>query len=243
VATFPGLTEDITVRKRAEAAMQSANRRLSTDLLRSQDYERRRIARELHDSTTQLLVALSLNLSRLRDLEEDTTKRRLVLEAIGLAGQCSQEIRTLSYLLHPPLLEEFGLASALQTYAEGFQRRTGIQLALSISPGLARLPRDVEMTIFRIVQEGLGNIHRHSGSPSARIALERNSQGVCLTLVDHGRGLPAALSKKDRRSVPMGVGILGMRERAELLGGRLQITSSRGGTTVTVILPLEEADE
>jgi PAS domain S-box-containing protein len=241
------MTEDITQRRLAEEAMHAANhrlRQLSTDLLHSQDAERRRIGRDLHDSTAQLLAGLSMTLSRVRDLHaEPDPGRALVLEAIELTGQCLREIRTLSHLLHPPLLEDLGLASALQTYAEGFRQRTGLQLEVRIAPGLGRLAHDLEITIFRIVQEGLGNIYRHSGSPSAMITLEGNSGEVCLTLVDRGRGLAAAPSKRKGRWFPLGVGIPGMRERAELLGGRLEISSNGEGSTVTVILPVRQANE
>ncbi len=239
-------SEDITSKKRAEEAMRNANRQLhqlSSELLRSQDYERRWIARELHDSTAQLLAGLNMNLCGLRDLEpNESANRELLTDSIDLASKCSREIRTLSYLLHPPLLEDMGLASALETYAEEFRRRAGIEVEVRISPDFGRLTRDVEATIFRIIQEGLANIYKHSGSPIAVIKLERSYDQVLMELLDRGCGLPQVLSRGDRR-VGLGVGILGMRERAELLGGRLDLTSRSGGTKVTLTLPLRDSDE
>jgi PAS domain S-box-containing protein len=238
---------DITERKQAEESLQKANRQLhqlSSDLLRSQDYERRRIARELHDSTAQLLAALSINLSRLRDSELEPDRRRQALsESIDLAAACSAEIRTVTYLLHPPLLDEVGLAEALQSYAQGFNQRTGIQIEIRIPPDFGRLSSEMETTLFRIVQEGLANVHRHSGSPLALILLERDPREVRLVLQDRGRGFPEALNPQRKGFVRFGVGIMGMRERAEQLGGRLELSSNDAGTTLTVILPLVHSHE
>jgi PAS domain S-box-containing protein len=238
---------DITERKRIEESLQKANRQLhqlSSDLLRSQDYERRRIARELHDSTAQLLAALSINLSRLRDSELEPDRRRQVLsESIDLAAACSAEIRTVTYLLHPPLLDEVGLAEALQSYAQGFNQRTGIEVEIRIPPDFGRLSSEMETTLFRIVQEGLANVHKHSGSPLVLILLERDPLEVRLVLQDRGRGLPEALHPRPKGFVRFGVGIMGMRERAEQLGGRLELSSNDAGTTLTVILPLVHSHE
>ena len=238
---------DITERKQAEESLQKANRQLhqlSSDLLRSQDYERRRIARELHDSTAQLLAALKINLSRLRDSELEPDRRRQVLsESVDLAAACSAEIRTVTYLLHPPLLDQVGLAEALQSYAQGFNQRTGIQVEIRIPLDFGRLSSEMETTLFRIVQEGLANVHRHSGSPSAVVWLERDSQEVRLVLQDRGRGLPEALHPQPKGFVRFGVGIMGMRERAEQLGGQLELSSNDAGTTLTVTLPLVHSHE
>ncbi|HEV3196615.1 MAG TPA: PAS domain S-box protein [Bryobacteraceae bacterium] len=210
-------------------------RLISKILHRPEEEERRRIARDLHDGTGQLLTGLVMTLTRLQTSRLEADQReRLLADALDLACQCSREVRTLSYLLHPPLLNEFGLAIALQTYAEGFSHRTGIELKLRIPPDLGRLPREVELTIFRIVQEGLANIHKHSGSPLALVTLERSPRQIVLELMDWGRGLAVR---------PAGVGLVGMRERAQLLGGRFQINSSREGTRITAILPLSESDD
>jgi len=232
---------DITERKRAGEAIQAANRQLrqlSLDLLRSQDYERRRIARELHDSTAQLLAAIRLDLNRLRATGLSPRQMTLIEEALDLTGQCSREIRTVSYLLHPPLLDEVGLGSALQSYVEDFRERTGIQIDLKIPSDFGRLGQDVEATLFRIVQEGLANVHKHSGSGMALIQLDRCPGEVRLVLEDRGRGLPADLTGRDRGFVRFGVGIPGMRQRAEQLGGKLDIASGDVGVRLTVTLPV-----
>ena len=242
-----GAMLDVTDLKRAEASLREANQRLhqlSRDLLRAQDYERRRIARELHDSTAQLLAALSINLSRLREpgLEPDR-QRQVLAEAGELAAACSAEIRTVTCLLHPPLLEEVGLASALQSYAQGFNQRTGIQVEIKIPPDFGRLSSELEETLFRIVQEGLSNVQKHSGSQLAVVLLERDPQEVRLVLQDRGRGFPQALCGQTKGFVRFGIGIIGMRERAEQLGGRVELTSNDNGARLSVTLPLVHSNE
>jgi PAS domain S-box-containing protein len=242
IAGVVATARDITERKRAAEELSSANhqlRQLSMDLLRSQDYERRRIARELHDSTAQLLAALRMNLIRTRDSKlEPKRKGELLTEAIDLTTACSREIRTVSYLLHPPLLEEVGLLGAVQSYSEGFQQRTGIQIELNCPSEFGRIEGTLEIALFRILQEGLANIHRHSGSPRAEILLEQDATTVRLELRDWGRGLSTPASGPERGAVQFGVGILGMRERTEQLGGRLEIAGADIGTRLTVSLPL-----
>ena len=210
-------------------------RLISKTLRRPEEQERRRIGRELHDSTGQLLTGLVMTLTRLQSPRSQPPDRdRLLAQALALARQCSREVRTLSYLLHPPLLEECGLAAALHTYAEGFRLRTGIELKLSVPRDFGRLNYDLEIAILRIVQEALANIHRHSGSPAAVIDLERLPSQVVLMVQDWGCGL---------RSPSVGVGLAGMRERAKLLGGRFNICSTREGTRITVILPCSGTHE
>ena len=214
----------------------------SRDLMRARDHERRRIARDLHDSTAQLLAALSMNLSRLRDPTlEPERKNAALAEACELANDCSEEIRTMTYLLHPPLLDEFGLAKALQSYAEGFTQRTGIPVEIKMQPDFGRLSREVESTLFRIIQEGLANVHKHSGSRLAVILLEHHGSEVRLVIQDRGKGLPQTV--REEGGYVLGVGIMGMRERAEQLGGRLALDSNDAGLRLTVTLPEVQSDE
>ena len=200
---FLEVNSDITERKRAEEGL----RTISGRLLQMQDDERRRIARELHDSAGQTLVALVKELSR--------------------------ELRTISHLLHPPLLDEAGLPSAVRWYVEGFAERSKIRVNLDLDANLGRLSSECETAIFRIVQESLTNIHRHSGSPTASINISRTRREVRLGVHDQGKGISGSMKR--------GVGIQGMHERVRQLGGRLQINSGKGGTSVVAILPTESA--
>ena len=233
---------DITERKRTEEDL----RQLSSRLLRSQDEERRRIARELHDATSQTLAALAINLGVVN--ESAGSLKPEAREALGnsfrLLETCTREIRTMSYLLHPPMLEELSLPGALRWYTRGFTERSGTQVDLEMPPDLGDVPGDVALTLYRIVQEGLANIYRHSGSRSATIRLSREPGQIVLTVADRGRGIPPGvlewnLGKHTSESAP-GVGITGMKERVRQLGGRLEIQSGIQGTTVTVVLPLRQ---
>jgi two-component system NarL family sensor kinase len=228
---------NITERKQAEEAL----RQLSTRLLQLQDEERRRLGRELHDSLAQSVLAANLNVAQAtRSLTtKDERARRALAEARRVLVEMSREIRTLSYLLHPPLLDELGLASALKEYVEGFSERSGIELELEIQAGFGRLPQEAETALFRIVQESLTNIQRHSGSKTAEIHLRGDSDGVALEVVDRGRGMDGkAIERGNGSGTRLGVGILGMRERMTQLGGKLEIESSASGTTVRVSIPL-----
>jgi len=221
--------------------MEDMLRKLSRDLLHSQDEERRRIARELHDSTAQTLSALKIKISSLRKFAalDGALTCSLLQQSGQLTEQALSEVRSISYLLHPPILEDFGLESALTWYAKGFGERSGIHIDVEIDTDLGRFPQEVELIVFRIVQEALGNIHRHSGSPTARIVLSRDDREVRLSIRDEGCGLPDEVVNPEPGTAPrVGVGIGGMRERARQFGGELKITSSHCGTEVTVVLPL-----
>lgn len=216
-------------------------RMLSAHVLHLQDEERRRIARELHDSTAQMLSALKMNITTLQTAANDGSHFCDLLQKTGeLAEQALSEVRTISYLLHPPILEDFGLESALCWYAAGFGERSGIQVDVDMHPDLGRFSPDLELMLFRVAQEALGNIHRHSGSPKAEISLKRTSVGIILQVSDQGRGLPdEVLNPPPGASPRVGVGIAGMRERVRQFGGELNITSNCHGTTLQVVLPIE----
>jgi PAS domain S-box-containing protein len=228
---------DITGRKDAEQSVQ----RLSARLLHLQDEERRRIARQLHDTTAQDLTALKLNLARMqRSLAAPPPAVQESLEeSIALTDQAINEIRTLAYLLHPPMIEQAGLAASLRWYAKGFETRTGIRVTLDFPEELG-LPLDLETAMFRIVQEALSNIQRHSGSAVASIRLERRPDALALQIGDQGRGIPLPLREDERLLAASGVGIAGMRERIREFGGRVNIESRDTGTVVNVTLPLPE---
>jgi PAS domain S-box-containing protein len=234
-----GMVEDITERKRAGEAL----RELSGRLLRLQDEERRRIARELHDTTAQSLAALAMNLSVVKDSAPDLSPRAnaCLAESLELAEECSREIRTLSYLLHPPLLDEAGLASAMRWFVDGYTQRTGIHVELEVPPESTRLPGDIELALYRVVQEGLTNIRLHSGSTKAHIRLKCRRDQAVLTVADEGRGIPSGLLERGgRRGAKLGVGIPGMRERIRQLGGQFEIVTGSKGTTLTASVPLRE---
>ena len=235
------LDSDITRRKNVEQEL----RVLSGRLLTIRDEERRRWARELHDSVGQLLVGITMNLSILqRQLDgAGPIDAKFLSESMHLTNEALQEIRTLSYLLHPPMLDEVGLASALRWFASGFSKRSQIEIALEIAESLGRFPRDLEIAAFRIVQETLTNVHRHSGSSTAKINIWRSTNQLRLKVEDQGKGmiLPA-FGKDDRESAILGVGISGIRERVRQLGGQMQIRSGEWGTAVEVVFPLEESE-
>ena len=223
---------------------ESSLRQLSGRLLQLQDEERRRIARDLHDTTGQKIAALSMSLDRVaRLLDTKKPERQEALdEGRDIVRMVGEEIRTLSYLLHPPLLDESGLGSAVRWYAEGFQKRSGIRLNVNISPGLGRLSTDVEMALFRVVQESLTNVHRYSGSPDAEINVVDTLDAVKLEIIDHGRGIQTgAVRTKVEGIASLGVGIPGMRERIRQFGGQLEVDFGREGTRVSASVPLKKA--
>lgn len=228
---------DITQRK----AMEAAARELSTRILKMQDDERRHIARELHDSAGQMVAALMMNIDLLQTMDHlNREQTRLLSDARELLGNLNAELRTISHLLHPPLLDEMGLCSALQWYIEGFSKRSGISAKLELDPEFGRLDSDAEIAIFRIVQECLTNVHRHSGSRSATIVLQRFPGEVRLEVRDQGKGIPAEKQSNVLGIGPVGVGLRGMRERVIQLGGRLEIQSDGNGTNVTTTLPVRK---
>jgi len=239
-----GLIEDVTDRKSAQQELDASVRQLRTlagRLMHAQDAERRRIARMLHETTAQDLAALKMHLARLTRTAGDLTDtdRGVLAESIALAEQSITEIRTLSYLLHPPFLDETGLLSALRWYAAGFAERSGISVDLDLPESFERLPLDTETALFRIVQESLINVHRHAGSGTARIRLRADAETLVLEIEDRGQGIPdASLTHVKGRRGGAGLGIAGMSERIEQLAGRLEIESSDRGTTVRARLPL-----
>jgi PAS domain S-box-containing protein len=231
------LQAEIIARKQAEGSL----RELSARILQLQDNERRRIARELHDSTAQNLVAVSMNLASIREMvpTDSDLLQTLVDDTGKLIDQAQSEIRTISYLLHPPLLDELGLASALQWYVNGFNKRSGIEVRLEVGEDVGRMPREYELTLFRIVQEALTNIHRHSRSRTAQISLYRQDDGIRLEIADQGCGVPqATLRALETVGASLGVGIAGMRERVRQLGGTLDIASATNGTVITTHMPV-----
>ena len=222
-----------------KAANQSL-RDLSARLLQVQDDERRRLARELHDSVGQILAALSMNISAVQAQAHklDPFAARAIAENAQLVQQASAEIRTLSHLLHPPLLEIAGLASALRWYVDGFSERSQIKVDLEIPSDFQRLPDDTELAIFRIVQECLTNIHRHSGSSTAVIRIEQAGSQLTVQVRDNGKGIPSEKRQTLIDSGRGGVGFGGIRERLRQLGGTLSIQSNGTGTVVSTTLQL-----
>lgn len=225
---------DISERRKAEEGL----RALSGQLLQVQDEERRRIARELHDSAGQTLAALSMNLMPL-EVGDGLSPRaaKAIKESMELVTGLSRELRTISHLLHPPMLDEVGLASALRLFLEGFGERSRIDVTLEIPNNFPRLPGDMETAIFRIVQEALTNVHRHSGSPDAKVCVTRDETQVLVEVADRGKGIPPEKQKAMESGAKLGVGMRGMAERVRQLGGTLNITSDSQGTVVVVRLP------
>ena len=249
---FAKVTQDLTERRKAEELVEDLNRelrqrvteldetrrvielrtlelqKLSGRLLVVQDEERRRLARELHDDLGQQLTALKMMLP---NAGADDEVHRLAENAIST-------VRNLSYLLHPPLLDETGLRSALYWYVEGLVKRSGIQVSLTITPhNFPRLAKDIETTIFRVVQESLTNVYRHANSESARVEIDKQPEWVVIRVRDYGKGLPREISGKSAAS-NLGVGITGMRERVRQFGGELTLSRAEPGTLVETKIPL-----
>lgn len=258
-----GVCMDVSRRKQTEAALlttqsdlekrvqertadlelaQASLRHLSARLLQAQDEERRRIARELHDSAGQLLAALSMTLTPL-ELELKTSHPQwaeAVISSMKLVDELSKELRTISHLLHPPMLDEAGLEFALRWYVEGFAERSEIKVNFDFPDDLGRLPREVETTIFRLIQESLTNIHRHADSRTAAIRLWRQDRYVNVEVIDQGKGMSMEVEKGSCRAARTGVGIQGMRERVRELGGTFEIQSGKHGTRVSATVPFQQ---
>ncbi len=236
-------TRELELRN-AEVMRQSEQlRELSWQMLRIQDEERRHIARELHDSAGQLLTVLAMNLSTLMRKAQDEAPElaESAEEARELVHQLTNEIRTTSYLLHPPLLDEEGLRSAISWYVRGLTERSGLEIAFKISERFGRLPREMELAVFRLVQESLTNIHRHSGSKRATIEISRTPEQVLLEVRDEGKGISNE-KLADIQSRGAGFGIRGMRERARQFNGEMTIESSGKGTSFRVTMPLSKKE-
>lgn len=240
VATdLTGISDNSEALKASEMAL----RLLSTRLLEIQDEERRRIARDLHDITGQKLALQCIALSRMTRLLSPTASnetRESIAQCLDLTNQIVEEIRTLSYLMHPPLLDELGVPAAVKWYAEGFQKRTGIHMDVDVARDLPRLRPDAELALFRVVQESLTNVHRYSGSPTAYVRITGDADDYKVEVGDFGKGMKVQQSASPNSEMtPLGVGIQGMRERIRQLSGALEILSKLGkGTVVIASLPI-----
>jgi signal transduction histidine kinase len=236
---------ELRVQERTQELVRASQelRELSARILQAQDEERRRIARELHDGAGQFLAALGMEAHNIAS-EGDRLSARAAssLRNIeSLVAQMTADIRTMSHLLYPPLLDEVGLESALTEYVNGFAERSGVQVTLDLPAAIERLDRDCELSLFRIVQECLTNIHRHSGSKTASIRIIREEGALVLQVQDQGRGMPAErLSEIQSRG--SGVGIRGMRERVLQLSGTMNIESDRSGTRINMVIPIPKAE-
>jgi signal transduction histidine kinase len=235
------LTTELDAREQAEHTVRESEqslRGLTGRLLQLQDEERRRFSRELHDSLGQYLAALKMNLDM---FSKSQPADKLLSDAMHLLDQSIAETRTISHLLHPPLLDDAGFASAAKWYVEGFAQRSGIKVSVDLPADVGRLPRPVELGLFRVLQESLTNIHRHSGSSKAEVALKLFPDKVILEVKDYGRGISRELLDNFlAKGTNSGVGLAGMRERLRELGGQLDIHNANG-TLVSVSLPLSES--
>jgi PAS domain S-box-containing protein len=236
-----GVMNDITDLKRAEERI----RALTARLMRLQDDERRHISRELHDSLGQYLTSIKINLEIVKrdsaSIEE--RHRALLAESAGTLERCVQEVRSVSYLLHPPLLDELGLLAALRWFTAGFAERSGIEVNLSAPHEFSRLPEEMELALFRIVQESLTNVHRHSRSDAAWVTLAEHKNRAEVRITDSGVGVPGDIIEQIKQGKAIeGVGLRGMYERVRELGGQLEIESSGMGTAVSAVLPLRRAE-
>jgi signal transduction histidine kinase len=226
------LNQELKARQQAEESL----RRLTAGLFEMQDAERRKISRELHDSLGQYLSGVKMNLEV---VSKSLPPNALLTECVAVLDESISETRTMSHLLHPPLLDEIGFASAAKWYVEGFSQRSGIQVSLVLPEKLGRLPGSVELALFRVLQESLTNIHRHSHSASAEISVSLHGEEIKLWVRDKGKGLaPDVLEGFQTNSSYVGVGLVGLRERLRELGGRLEVRSDSPGTSIFASLPI-----
>lgn len=234
------LDTDLTKLKRSEQQL----RVVSGHLLNLRDEERRKLGRDLHDSAGQLLSMAKLNLSLAQEHLGPIHPRAAayVEECSKLIDQALSEVRTISYLLHPPLLEELGLAGVLPWYVSGFSERSRIKVSLEVPKDMGRLPRELELGLFRIMQECLTNVHRHSRSSTASISLSFGNKQVRLKVEDQGTGMAATTKEGGNQGRTAGVGLSGIRERVTNLGGLMQIRSGDWGTAVEVVFPMPEIE-
>jgi len=241
------LHEEVAQRREAELHLQNSEkslRELSLHLLRTQDEERRRIGRDLHDSLGQCLTALKIKLEMLASPtgQGNDEAASEIAECIHLAEESLKEVRTISYLMYPPMLEEMGLESAIRWYVDGFSARSGISTTFEVGDDFGRPQRDVELALFRVLQESLTNVHRHSGGRTAHIRLLMSNGAVTLEVTDTGKGIPTGLLEQSGQdwTGALGVGLRGMNERMRQLGGSLAVVSTEKGTTVTATVPAAE---
>lgn len=214
-------------------------REFSRRLYQSQDEERRRIARELHDSTGQKLAVLEINLSRAkaRSSAPPIELDDVLLQCVSLTRNIADDLRTLSYLLHPPMLDECGLNTAIQWYVSGINQRNGLHVEVETTQELCRLSDEAELAIFRIVQASLTNVHLHSKAKKAKVRVEQRVDGIFVAVSDDGQGIPVGVLTRSSQTEGLGIGITGMRERVKLLGGHLEIETSCNGTRVEATIP------
>lgn len=242
---FGKVTRDLTERMLTQKSLEESEQKLreserslrdlSLHLLRTQDEERRRIGREIHDSLGQYLSVLKMKLDSMSpDVNE-------AAQCADIVDECVREVRTISYLLYPPMLEEMGLRTAIPWYLDGFSKRSGIETSFSCPDDFERIPRDAELVLFRVLQESLTNVQRHSGSKTAAIRLVRSDDSVLLEVSDGGKGLPAAVLEQAHHDWmgSLGVGLRGMSERVRQLGGSLEMSSNESGTQVRAIVPAQ----
>jgi len=232
----------VVVELRERRLAQQAVRRLSARLLELQDVERRKIARELHDSIGQYFAGMAMMLDTIRHQEMSTERRDVLLsESVQMAQQGASETRSLSHLLHPPLLDEKGFASAARWYVDGYKERSKIDVKIEFDGDEEELPREISLALFRALQEGLTNIHRHSGSRSAHVVVRTIPGRVIMTVTDQGKGIPETVLEQFRLSRgTTGIGLAGLRERIVELGGTLELESGQSGTTLKIELPAGE---
>jgi len=244
---------DITERKVNEKALQEAHdrlesmveerttsvRQLSLKLLTVQDEEHRSIARELHDSVGQHLAGIKVAVDRMQQMESPKQRTETLSKLSESLDQCMTETRTISYLLHPPLIDELGFRAAASWFVEGFSERSGVKVNLELSNETQRLPRSIELPLFRILQASLSNVHRHAHSPSADVRFALSANEAKLEVKDYGKGIePDVLTRLNHNGTGTGIGLAGMRERLRELGGRLEVESDSKGTLIRALIPI-----